>query len=249
MKYTLKNILIGIFSSDQLMMIPRKLRDKEIFLSEVDNIEEYISACEVDTNNFKTAGEHRLQDWEKGWGGDGVYYSDDEYNNLPYYFVKNRYLRLKAKVYLTPEPFVEVDCLRALQSVVFSESLPFFTTRTVIEYGCGTGCNIQYLREIFPYIEFFGTDWAKSAVQKLIENNILDNKHAYLVDYFIEETFKDPNKKFIALTNASLEQTGNRYNKFIDYLVGNSNCSGGIHIEPIGELLDLSNPLNKQSYE
>jgi len=246
--HKIQNLLSSVFSDQQLKHIPSKLLEKSVCLSEVKNINQFIEKCNADSINFKIAGEHRLKDWEIGWSGKGVVDRDEEYSNMPYYFLNSTHIRIKDRVFEDKSGFVEVDILRALQTVVFSE-INFTNPRiAVIEYGCGTGCNIQFLKKRFSEIQFYAADWAQSAMQRIIDNKILHPKNCYLVDYFKKETFASPDQDFIAFTNASLEQTGSRYSEFIDYLVNNPFCLGGIHIEPIRDLLDLTSPLNKQSH-
>lgn len=244
-----REVISETFAKYQLSLVDIRLLEKKLVLDEVTDIASYIRECEAETVNFKVAGEHRQNDWETGWGGDGVYYSDDEYNNLPYYFKNNTHIRVGRKVYRDCAGFAEVDLLRALQQVVFKEQLPKIGTQTVFEYGCGTGSNIAFLQSIMPGLQFYGSDWVNSACNKLITNKILHEDKVRLVNYFDRGTFSGSPVPYVAFTNASLEQSGDRYTNFMDYLISNKLCLGGIHIEPIRELLDIDNPLNLQSYQ
>jgi hypothetical protein len=55
-------------------------------------------------------------------------------------------------------------------------------------------------------------------------------------------------KNSVAMTIASLEQTGQNFRPFIQYLL-DKKPSLVIHIEPIAELLDAGHPLDKLSIE
>lgn len=243
-----KNLLADVFTKDQLCLVDAGLLEKKLVLEEVIDIPGFIQECEAETVNYKVAGEHRQNDWEAGWAGNGVYYSEDQYNNLPYYFKNNTHIRVGGKVYKDCAGFAEVDLLRALQLVIFKTQLPKIGSHTVFEYGCGTGSNIAFLHSKMPDLQFYGSDWVNSACNKLVDNKILDESNVRLVNYFDVSTFSGASVPYVAFTNASLEQSGNRYKSFMDYLVSNDLCLGGIHIEPIRELLDMSNPLNLQSY-
>ena len=244
-----KNALKLILKDDEISRIDKAHLDLTLNLEEVIDIKNFINHIYSKSLNFKVAGSNRINDWEKGWSGDGVYFSDDKYNNLPYYFKNNTHIRLKEKVYKDINGFAEVDLLRAFQLFIFNTYLPKFNCSTICEYGCGTGSNISFLRENLTEIEFYGTDWAKSACENLIKNNILDKEYVYLTNFFDPKTYHCPPKNFIVFTNASLEQTGDNYKLFMKYLFNLDNCIGGIHIEPIKELLDLKVDLNKQSYD
>jgi hypothetical protein len=203
------------FNNNEIKTAPKWLLEKKRKLRKVANIDKYIEDCIKESENFKVAGEHRKEDWEKGWAGDGVYYSSDEYNNTPYYYKKNNYVRINGHVYEDIDGFAELDFLRTLQSIVFNKVLPNINSKAIIEYGCGTGSNIDFLKKIFPNYTYYGSDWAESGCKKLAYNNILEIKNIFCVDYFKTETFMSPTEKYIAFTNASLEQAGNRFENFI----------------------------------
>ena len=84
---------------------------------------------------------------------------------------------------------------------------------------------------------------------KSTKNSILKSSQVFRIDYFDPSTYKGASDSYIAFTNASLEQTGDKYIEFMNFLFSNPQCVGGIHIEPIRELLSLDSDLNKQSYE
>lgn len=237
------------FNINEIKTAPEWLLERKRNLKKVIDIEKYIENCKKESENFKIAGEHRKQDWEKGWAGDGVYYSNDEYNNTPYYFKKNNYVRINGDVYEDVDGFAELDFLRILQSIIFNKVICKNKAKTIIEYGCGTGSNIEFLKRILPDYTFYGSDWAESGCRKLVQNNILQMENVFCVDYFKTDTFTAPAEKYIAFTNASLEQAGNRYENFIKYLNDDENCEIAIHIEPVRELLDITSALNLQSFE
>lgn len=182
-----------------------------------------------------------------GWRG--IFDGPGEYRNLPFYFRNNTHIRAHGAVYEDRRGFAEVDILRALQSVVFATFIDHFAASTIVEYGCGTGSNIEFLMKIFPDYEFFGADWTSSSIRNVARRGILSNERLFIVNYFDRTSFQSPPRSFIAFTNASLEQTGAHFEPFLDYLISNELCVGGIHIEPMRELLDLTNPLNVQSYK
>jgi hypothetical protein len=246
---TLADFLRCFLPADAVNSVPSWHSSKTLKLAEVTDVDSHIAFCKARGAALPPAGAHRKQDWEHGWAGAGIVEAAGEYNNVPYYFKKNTHIRVSGRLFRDEKGFAELDLLRALQSIVFSRYLPRFETRTVIEYGCGTGSNIQFLSRTFSEINFYAADWAESAVSRLIRTGILRADRAFLVDYFRPETFTAPTTPFIAFTNASLEQTGRRYRDFLEYLFDNQLCLGAIHIEPIPELLDLSSALNRQSFD
>lgn len=245
----LKDLVVNIFTEDQINKIPKFLQNKNFSLKKVNDISSFISSCIDESKDFKIAGEHRIDDWENGWSGNGVYYSeDDEINNLPYYFKNNTHIRVGNEVYEDLSGFSEVFLLRSLQSVIFETYLKEFNANSIIEYGCGTGSNISFLEKLYNKYNFYGTDWASSACKKLIENKIVSKSNAIKVDYFDKETFFAPKEDNVIFTNASLEQSGEKYIDFMNYLFTSDSVAGGIHIEPIRDLLELDTDLNIQSF-
>jgi hypothetical protein len=247
----LNEALKSIFEINELDLIDKNIQNLLLNLEEVSDLKAFIEECKSETTKVKVAGSHRLSDWESGWSGAGVYYSEDSYNNLPYYFKNNTHVRIGHKVYKDKNGFAEVDMLRALQLVVFKKYFLEINhqIKTICEYGCGTGSNIQFLKNKINSLDFFGTDWAISACKKLIDNKILNENKVYRTDYFDPSTFFSPDCNYLAFTNASLEQSGDNYHNFMNYLIDNDKCKGGIHIEPIRELINLDYDINQQSFE
>lgn len=247
-KISIRDFISNCFTLDEINFIKNPNLEKEFKVCKIHDIDLYILDRNKEAESFKKSGSHRIKDWEEGWSGLGVYYSNDEYNNLPYYFKNGTHVRVKGNIYQDFDGFLEVELLRCLQEVAFNKFIKIKDNfNGVFEYGCGTGSNIQYLKKIFSRYEFYGSDWAKSACEMLIKNEILEKEKVFCVNYFDPTTYSGGNN-YVAFTNASLEQTGDKYEEFMNYLFNNQNCIGGIHIEPIRELLNLNNKLNKQSY-
>ena len=235
----------NVFSNEQISSVNQKWLDSEVSLTKIDDIDKFIKDCEIESKKFKKAGPERIKDWELGWSGEGVTNEFREFPNIPYYFKNNTHVRIGNNVYKDNSKLTELKLLRMLQDIAFTY-INNEDIESIIEYGCGTGQNITYLKSYIDK-EFYGADWAQSAISKLSENGILPTSNCFLVDYFDELTFKGPLKKFCAFTNASLEQTGERYQNFIEYLIDNKNCKMGIHIEPIRDLITPNNILNINS--
>jgi hypothetical protein len=247
-KTSIRELISNCFSLEEINLIENPNLEKKFNVCKILDNNNYILDRNIEAENFQKSGSHRIKDWEEGWSGSGVYYSNDEYNNLPYYFKNGTHVRIKGIVYQDIDGFLEVELLRCLQEVIFNKFIKIENSfNGIFEYGCGTGSNIQYLKKIFSEYKFYGSDWAKSACDMLEKNGILEKENIFCVNYFDSATYSGGNN-YIAFTNASLEQTGKDYEEFMYYLFNNKNCIGGIHIEPIREILNLNSELNKQSY-
>lgn len=247
-EYILENLLGETFSPHQKKLIPGDLRCRRLILEPVEDLDAFIIDCEIASSDFKVAGEDRYSDWQDGWSGKGIANAGGEYDNLPYYFKNNTHIRVGRGVYKDIAGFAEVDLLRSLQAIVFSQYLSCFRAASVVEYGCGTGSNITFLKTLFDNYYFYAADWSTSALENIINKSILPRENVFHTNFFDESTFMSPVSQFVVFTNASLEQTGSQYLPFIRHLIDNKLCAGGIHIEPMRELLDLSLPINRQSF-
>lgn len=242
---TLENYLGEVYTAAELKNVADAWLKRQVSLEQVSDIKQFLEECEAETAEFKKAGPHRKVDWEEGWSGAGITNEFPDFPNIPYYFKKNTHVRVGERLFRDVSGLTELCMLRTIQDVAFSNAV-VSSADSVIEYGCGTGHNLVYLKSRVQH-ELYGADWAQSAVEKLTENKIVGRENAFRVDYFDQQTYAAPNKPFIAFTNASLEQSGANYKKFMNYLFENTYCTGGIHIEPIRELINPINDLNKFS--
>jgi trans-aconitate methyltransferase len=121
--------------------------------------------------------------------------------------------------------------------------------KSFYEFGCGTGHNLIRAREQFPELDLWGLDWARSS-QELINKIALDTGdkklHSHHFDYFNPDSEIRLDSNAAVFTIASLEQTGEDFIKFIDYLLANE-PQIVVHVEPIGEMLNPRNLLDNLS--
>lgn len=241
----LNDIVVNVFNEQEKSVISESWLEAQVDLTEVEDIQNYINDCEQLSQNFKTAGPERQQDWEWGWSGNGVTNESKEFPNIPYYFKNNTHVRVGNRVYIDNTKYTEIRLLRMLQDIAFSYiSNP--ETLALIEYGAGTGHNLQYLKKK-KFKEIYAADWAQSAVEKMARDGIIKTGNNYRVDYFQESTYQSPPEPYVAFTNASLEQAGNKYQNFMEFLINDENLKMGIHIEPISDLVKPTSALNIQS--
>lgn len=186
------------------------------------------------------SGEHRHEQWDKGWGENLKEYNvkRDIEDVKPKYFGKYLVNRLEQRFIKAISDDFEVKMLSILQYWLFEKYLNNYDY--IYEFGCGTGHNILRLREVNKKAEIWGLDWAESS-QKLITNlrndGVDDKIFGENFDFFkpnFEFKLKDNSAIF---TVAALEQVGDRYKEFVDYLLKNKPALC-IHIEPVAELLE-----------
>jgi hypothetical protein len=111
--------------------------------------------------------------------------------------------------------------------------------KNVYEFGCGPGYHLLRMSDNNPDLNYYGLDWTVSS-QNIIDtiNKTLDkNIQAYNFDFFTPDNNFKIEDNSLVYTVAALEQVGNKFKNFVDYLIEQSPdiC---IHFEPISELLD-----------
>lgn len=186
------------------------------------------------------AGERRLDDWENGWQEnlDRFLAEPCAASLKPGYFGKYAALRLNADLVAPASPDCERNMLAALQDWLFDAWLS--QAPAVYEFGCGTGHNLERVRRVNQTARLFGCDWAGSSnrlVEAIGASGILGAVEARRFNIFEPDATLRLEPGAAIYTVASLEQVGDGFAPFLDYLQANrpSVC---VHIEPVAELLD-----------
>jgi len=208
-----------------------------------------IHVIDVLTGDIVKSGAHRIDDWEKGWGENlEMYRKTRDINSLiPKYHCKNRYVRWMGNIVNPLTPSFDYKIHICFIDAILHHYLKDGYS-SVYEFGCGPGYHLLRLRESRPDLNLTGLDWAKSSQELLIEiSKSLDKPiKAHRLDFFKPDYEFKIDGNSIVYTVAALEQTGNNYVKFIDYLIDKKPglC---INMEPIAELLDESSLIDNLS--
>lgn len=184
------------------------------------------------------SGAHRKKQWERGWAE-----NLESGNGVPKYFGKYPVHRLNGRLIKADKNW-EIEQLHHL---VWELTKKYFRgNNNIYEFGCGVGHNLwvmhEYLRVAWPSTKMWGLDWTKSGTE-FVKDMGFDSK---VFDFF------KPDHKFKldggVITVAALEQTGEGYKPFVDYLLKNK-PDVVVHIEPIPELLDSTKLLDYLSIQ
>jgi hypothetical protein len=202
--------------------------------------------------NVQQSGEHRIDQWEAGWGENLEMFLKNPKDLdliMPKYFNKYGAIRWRGKFIRPISEKFECHSLAIIQDWLFDKYLR--NVESVYEFGCGTGHNLLRVRGVNKTASLYGLDWATSSqkiIERMVQNGIDSNLNGKRFDYFNpDETFKLKAGSAV-YTVASLEQVGQRWEKFIEYIIMNKPeiC---IHIEPISELLNANNLIDYLSIE
>ena len=208
-------------------------------LNQQETEEAYLRVLHLFDGDVKKSGQHRIIEWEKGWGENFSAFkiSGDIEDLRPKYFNKISTMQIRGE---WVNPLTKDLELQLLWELIDAVSSSYFKgLKQILEFGCGTGHNLLRLREIFPSIELVGLDWTRAS-QDIIHEvaSYLEDKslRAMNFDFYNPDSSVRPAPNSGAITVAALEQIGNSHSAFIDFILG-SNVEIVVNIEPIGEVL------------
>ena len=207
-----------------------------------------IKRIENDTQIVATP--ERTQVWQNGWAENLKDFIDSNYNLdslAPKYFRKNAPMRFKQQFIKSENPKFEVNFLRILRAWIFKTY--FSQYDTIYEFGCGTGQNLVALSKMYPDKKIFGLDFVNSSVElvNLIHEKCNLNVHGKLFNMIHPDYNFKLEKGSAVYTSASIEQLGNQYHNFVDYLLQND-IDICINIEPMAEVYDQNNLIDYLAY-
>ena len=176
------------------------------------------------------SGEHRKQQWEKGWG-ENLKTGD----LTPKYFKYNIFRKNQRFITSDVKGF-EQKMLHSIVDEMYWKYL--YNSKDIYEFGCGTGHNLKHLSKLSK-AKLHGFDWTTSS-NKIIKGLGFDSKN---FDFFEPDFSIGLQEDSAVITVAALEQTGTRFERFLWYIRRNK-PKVVVHIEPIPELLDPTNLLD-----
>jgi hypothetical protein len=201
--------------------------------------------------NLVKVGEHRLESWEKGWNENLELFKQGvtATNLVPKYFGKYNIFRWKEKLIKSDSKYFDYHQLIILIDAYLHE---YIGTKydNVFEFGCGPAYHLLRFGNFNPNINLIGLDWTKTS-QTIIQNienlKLIPNKiTGYNFNFYNPDYNIDIPENSAIFTCNSLEQVGENYKLFIDFLLTKKPklC---INFEPMSELLDEENLLDKLS--
>jgi hypothetical protein len=158
------------------------------------------------------------------------YWSSFKKSDHPTYLLRDKVFRYKGE-YVIANKDAEVDFFKELKTDLFKKY--YHDVDTVVEFGCGSGSNLVQLHQMYSDKKLYGFDWAPSAVQVAGENEYVT---AEVFDMLNPRKLTLPGKVGV-LTSGSMEQLGEDFKPFLDFLL-DLNPAICVHIEPIIELYD-----------
>jgi hypothetical protein len=176
----------------------------------------------IDSPTLKEAGEHRADDWERGWQENLDEFVASGFNRralVPKYYKERVPVRLNG-TYVQPRQadfvYAFTDLFRAwLYREYFGECA------SVHEFGCGTGYNLVQLAGIYPDKSLVGYDWARPSQNILttVAERVGLNVRGRHFDFFNPDGSIAFEAKSAVMTFGALEQAGANHGAYLDFLL------------------------------
>lgn len=193
--------------------------------------------------NLSVSGAKRKDEWEKGWQENLNEYLESQYdlNSLVPKFIRpNPLLRFKQRYVQTSNPQFEWEFFQIYRYWFFNRFLQ--DVSSIYEFACGTGYNFVALNQLYPDKQLYGLDWAQSAVDLVNQLAVSQgyNLQGRTFDFFQPDDNCNLNANSGVLTICGLEQVGENFDIFLDYLLKHQPdiC---VHMEPWFESYDENN--------
>ena len=205
----------------------------------------------IDAPELKEAGQHRADDWERGWQenyDEFVRANFDRRALVPKYYKEGVPVRLNGDYVRPSQADFVYQFTDLFREWLYREFLAPFDT--VHEFGCGTGYNLVQLAGIFPDKSLFGYDWARPS-QRLLQTAAqhlglkLQGRH---FDFFNPDAAIEFGANTAVLTFGALEQAGSNHGAYLEFLLARrpALCVDVIGIEELYDDGDLSDYLARR---
>ncbi len=206
---------------------------------------------------LKVAGEHRHDDWEKGWAENREEFKQTKNVDslIPKYHTRgSSFARFDGRVVIPQSPLFDYRLNSFIVDSVLVNLISLKNFVKIAEFGCGTGHHLlrlkKYFSEYFSDLQWHGLDWATSSQDILngLEKEWYQKPVVGLNFNFFHPDYKISFKDGLVYTVAALEQIGNKHEELIQYwLQDKPNLI--VHFEPIKEVLNRGNELDRLSLD
>jgi len=251
-KITVKDIeeIVGFTISNNCkkMIEEFDLTYRELTKKERDDV--ILNIVNTLNDDIEYVGKHRLEKWEKGWYENLELLKQNKNINtlVPKYFNKYDIARWKGDFIKCETDFFDYKLHIILVDAVLHKYIGTYYSN-LYEFGCGPAYHLLRFRQFNSEINLIGLDWATSSQDIIKEINILDSNNkiiGYNFDYFNPDYNINIDENSAIFTCASLEQIGENFKEFVDYLIAKKPkmC---IHFEPSSELLNKNILIDKLS--
>lgn len=252
MKITVQDIeqVVGFEVSDNCKALINKfdLTYRELTKQERDDV--ILNIINVLHDDIEYVGKHRLEKWENGWYENLELLKQEKNVDslVPKYFNKYDVARWKGDLVKCETEYFDYKLHIILVDAILHR---FVDTdySNLYEFGCGPAYHLLRFGNFNPEANLIGLDWTKASqdiIKEINELGINNKITGHHFDYFHPDYDIDIAPNSAIFTCASLEQIGDNYKGFIDYLLAKQPelC---IHFEPEADILNKNSLVDKLS--
>ncbi len=195
-------------------------RYKKIKNKEKDNL--IIEILEkIDDNQLWVSGNDKQDIWQKGWSENLEDYKKNQDNAslIPKFIVPNRAMRLFYEYIIPTSGDFEFNVIDIYRRWLFIKYLS--DAKNIFEFGCGSCQHLPILSKLFPNKKIHGLDWApitKEIIDQIIKNTGW-NLEGHIFDMYNPYDLHELNSESGIYTFGAMEQLGNKFYPFIEYLL------------------------------
>lgn len=212
--------------------------------------ESYInSTINILFDDLIPAGPKRINQWESGWEQNLIEFQHTGNPNslIPKYHCKYDYLRWNNQMIKPINKKFDYNIHCIIVDWVISKYLS--NVDKIYEFGCGPVYHLLRARKLNPKAVLIGLDWtvtSQNIISEIKHKEIDKNIEGYNFDFCNPDYNIDISPNSGIITIAALEQIGDNFKEFINYLL-KKKPTICIHIEPIDELMNRSNIIDNLS--
>jgi len=194
----------------------------------------------IDSDKPTKVGAQRAGIWESCWSENlqnFVSGGHDLERLVPKFMKPGQPVRLNQNYVFPRNPNFELDFYQVCRAFLFDRYLA--KSKSVYEFGCGSGFNLVALSQQFPNVNLYGLDWSKSSYEMV---GMLAKSHGMKIkglpfNFFEPDHSLDLDPDSGVLTMCALEQVGPRHEAFVEYLLAKKPgiC---VNMEPLVDLYD-----------
>lgn len=251
-KITIKDIeeIVGFSISPNCKKMVEKfdLTYRELTKKERDDV--ILNIINILNNDIEYVGKHRLEKWEKGWfeNLELLKQKKDINSLIPKYFNKYDIARWKGDFVKCETEYFDYKLHIILVDAILHRYVGTYYSN-LYEFGCGPAYHLLRFGNFNPNINLIGLDWtaaSQNIIDEISKLGINNKITGYNFDYFNPNYDIEIKNNSAIFTCASLEQIGENYKEFVNYLLSKKPeiC---LHFEPSSELLDENNLVDNLS--
>lgn len=201
----------------------------------------------LNRQDFTEVGAHRAGIWEDAWSETLERFEKSGYDRAmlnPKFMGAAPVVRLEGHFVRATSPGFELHFFEVFRDWLFRTWLADIDS--FWEFGAGSCFNLAAHAALYPDRPITGLDWSASSVRiaELLHSQLGLKIEGRRFDFFVPDTSLSLNGGAGVATFCALEQTGQRFEPFIEF-IRTKKPKRVVHMEPTPELYDTNDPTDR----